>query len=470
MRRSTPAERRLPSSFRDPSGFLFQRDGTLFRQVNEVYREDFQRLMRPDGLYDRLVSDRLLVRHEEAPKEFVDPELGFTVIAPERVPFISYPYEWSFSQLKDAALLTLQIQRLAMEHDMSLKDCSAYNIQFLEGRPVLIDTLSLERYEEGKPWVAYRQFCQHFLAPLALMSYQDVRLSQLLRVYIDGVPLDLASKLLPSRTKWKFSLLTHLHLHAGSQKRHADDAATGKSAKARDAKISKFRLTALVDNLQSTVRKLEWKPAGTEWGDYYADTNYDDQSMAKKQELVARLAAKAKPQSVWDLGANNGHFSRIAAEAAGVAAVAFDIDPVAVEKNYRQIQSDQRKDILPLVLDLTNPSPSLGWHHRERDSLAERGPADLVMGLALIHHLAISNNLPFDHLARFFHDVGKSVILEFVPKSDSQVRKLLATREDIFPDYHEEGFEASFGQWFEIEERISIEGSERTLYFLRRKD
>ena len=470
MRQNPSAEGRLPSSFRDPSGFLFQRDGTLYRQVNLVYRDDFDRLMRPGGLYEHLVDDNLLVRHQDSPDEFLDPLRGFKVIAPERLGFISYPYEWCFGQLKDAALLTLRIQQLAMKHDMSLKDASAYNIQFKDGRPILLDTLSFERYEEGKPWVAYRQFCQHFLAPLALMSYRDVRLSQLLRVHIDGVPLDLASELLPTRTRWKYSLLTHLHLHARFQRRHAGDAVKDGAAKARGAKLGKFQLAALINSLWSAVTKLEWIPVGTEWGDYYDDTNYDERSMQKKRELVANFAAKVQPRSVWDLGANNGLFSRVAAEAAGCTAIAFDIDPVAVEKNYRQSKTEQREDILPLVLDLTNPSPALGWHHEERASIAARGPAGLVLALALIHHLAISNNLPFAHLARFFHDVGKTVILEFVPKSDSQVQRLLATRQDVFPDYHEAAFEASFAEYFEVTEKVHMVGSERTLYLLTRRN
>jgi ribosomal protein L11 methylase PrmA len=463
-----PIESRLPSSFRDPSGFLFQRDGILFRQINQVYRDDFDHLMRPGGLYECLVNDNLLIRHADAPDNFLDARHGFKVIAPERLAFISYPYEWCFSQLKDAALLTLRIQLRALERNMSLKDCSAYNIQFRRGQPVLIDTLSFGRYEESTPWVAYRQFCQHFLAPLALMSHLDVRLSQLSRVHIDGVPLDLASALLPIRTRLNYSLVAHLHVHARYQKRHADDAATG-AAKVQNATLSKFQLTALVHSLQSAVRKLTWTPSNTEWGDYYEDTNYDERAMEKKRTLVARLVSRVQPSSIWDLGANNGRFSRVAADALGCQVISFDIDPVAVEKNYRQCKKEQRKDILPLVLDLTNPSPALGWHHRERDSVMARGPADLAMGLALIHHLAISNNLPFDHLAMFFRDVGKTVILEFIPKNDSQVRRLLATREDVFPDYHEQAFEASVEKHFEITERVPIEGSQRTLYLLTRR-
>ncbi|MEN6436739.1 MAG: SAM-dependent methyltransferase, partial [Anaerolineaceae bacterium] len=190
------------ASFRDPSGFLFWSDGILYRQVNVSYQTHYDALMQ-SGLYAQLIKRGHLVRHEEVDQKPAYPEIAYKVIAPEKVSFISYPYEWSFSELRDAALLTLEVCNLALEKGLVLKDASAYNIQFVDGRPVLIDTLSFEKYQEGAPWVAYRQFCQHFLAPLALMAYTDIRLSQLMRVYIDGIPLDLASKLLPGSTQWK---------------------------------------------------------------------------------------------------------------------------------------------------------------------------------------------------------------------------------------------------------------------------
>ena len=186
-------------SFRDPSGFVYERDGVLYRRVHRSYAAHYDRLM-DSGLYAALVGDGLLVPHEE-----VGPRGGeqdpYATLRPERVAFVSYPYEWCFSQLKDAALTTLRIQERALGFDMTLKDASAYNIQFHRGRPVLIDTLSFECYEEGVPWVGYRQLCQHFLAPLALMAHRDVRLGGLLRLHLDGIPLDLASTLLPARTR-----------------------------------------------------------------------------------------------------------------------------------------------------------------------------------------------------------------------------------------------------------------------------
>ena len=454
----------LGASFRDPSGFLFTREGVLYRQVNQVYADDYIRLME-SGLYAKLVKAGLLVPHTESDTQPADEKRSFKVLCPERVPFISYPYEWSFGQLKDAALATLSIQKRALKSGMSLKDASVYNIQFHKGKPMLIDTLSFESYEEGEPWVAYRQFCQHFLAPLALMAYRDVRLNQLLRVYIDGVPLDLASQLLPGRTRLNLGLSTHIHLHAIAQKRYEDVLVT----EARGGrKMSKDALLGLIESLLDTIRKLEWKPAGTEWADYYSANNYTDFAFEHKKVLVGDWLLKIAPKILWDLGANSGIFSRIAVES-GAYVISSDIDPGAVEMNYRQVKERNEQNLLPLVLDLTNPSPSIGWQNRERDSFLQRGPVDAVLALALVHHLAITNNVPMELLAEFFAGCGEWLIIEFVPKSDSQVQKLLRNREDIFSEYTRTGFESAFTQWYTIQESSAVRDSERWLYLMYRK-
>ena len=463
--RKTVESNLVHGSFRDPSGFLFVRDGVLYRQVNKKYAEEYELLME-SGLYESLVKARLLIPHEEVAAQPSVAENAFKVLRPQKVDFISYPYEWSFSQLKDAALATLSIQKRAMKHGMSLKDASAYNIQFHEDKALLIDTLSFENYKEGMPWVAYKQFCQHFLAPLALMAKVDIRLSQLLRIHIDGIPLDLASSLLPLSTRFNFGLLTHIHLHASAQRRYADKQVD--TVKTQSGGMSRQALQGLIESLESAVRGLEWKPTGTEWGDYYNFTNYSDASFEQKKEIIGKWVDQVKPNSVWDMGANTGFFTRIASQR-GIPAIAFDIDPAAVEKNYRQVKSDKEKNILPLVQDLTNPSPALGWHNRERDSLLERAPADMVFALAIIHHLAISNNVPMPQLAEFFSGLCKWLVIEFVPKSDSQVQKLLASRLDIFGEYTLEGFEKYFSEQFIIREKTAISGSERYLYLMEKK-
>jgi hypothetical protein len=458
----------LPASFRDPSGFIFQYEGELYRQVNLSYR-DYYQMFTDSGLYEALVYQKMLLPHEEVDSPVADENNAWRILKPEPIRLISYPYEWCFSQLKDAALLTLDIQFIALDHGMCLKDASAYNIQFHRGKPIFIDTLSFEPYIEGKPWVAYRQFCQHFLAPLALMAKKDIRLGQLMRNHIDGLPLDLAGKLLPKWSWLNLGIMMHLHLHARTQQSFSDSHEAPSKTALKLSKVSKVGLIGLLDSLRKTIAKLDWKPGDTEWGDYYNDTNYSDNAFEAKRHQVEAFLENANPRNgVWDLGANIGLFSRIASEK-GILTVAFDIDSSAVEINYRQVRKQGEKTLLPLLLDLTNPSPGLGWNVTERESILNRGPVDCVMALALIHHISISNNVPFEKIAIFLAELCRqSLIIEFVPKSDSQVQRLLRSREDIFVNYDRDHFEKAFTQYFSIERAELIEGSERVLYLMRK--
>ncbi len=426
-----------------------------------MYQANYDHLIQ-SGLLAYLVDHRLLVASPETTSEPAVPELAYRVLEPERVPFISYPYEWCFSQLKDAALLTLAVQKIALKHGMTLKDASAYNVQFLNGQPILIDTLSFDLYQEGKPWDAYRQYCQHFLAPLALMAKRDPTLNRLLAVHLDGIPLDLASRLLPFPTRLNFGLLSHIHLHAGAQRRYASNAA---STPAASPKVSRTSHLALIENLEATTQKLTWKPAGSEWVDYYESTNYSKAAFDAKLATVKSFLEQVRPGQVLDLGANTGVFSRVAARM-GIPIISTDIDPGAVEVNYIEVRKSKETNLLPLILDATNPSPAIGWENRERDAFFQRFKPDAVMALALIHHLAISNNLPLDYLAQFFSRLSPSLIIEFIPKDDSQVKRLLQSRRDIFPDYGEEGFEAAFAPYFNTRQKTPLTDSTRSLYLM----
>ncbi len=492
----------LPSSFRDPAGFLFRRDNTLYRQVNLAYKDHYDHLMN-SGLYRSLAGSGLVLSHQEVDLAHAVNDTAYKILQPDLVPFISYPYEWCFSQFKDAALVTLRIQKESLRFGMSLKDSSAYNIQFKNGKPVLIDTLSFEKYREGRPWGAYQQFCQHFLAPLALMSFADVRLSQLLRIYIDGVPLDLASSLLPWRTRLRFGLFSHIHLHAKSQKHFANRTVNTNAKELSEVtcgtnppavpswhggtavrshshlgnKISRAGIRSrhmslraflgLVDNLESTIQSLKWRAQDTTWINYDAATHYGQEGRDHKKQLVSQILdqIEPKPNSVWDLGANTGQFSRLASER-GIRALSFDMDPACVERNYLECIQRGETHILPLLLDLTNPSPDLGWENQERVSVLGRGPADTVLALALVHHLAIANNLPLQKIAAFFARISNSLIIEFVPKADSQVQLLFASREDIFPEYTRDHFEKTFSQYFVIRQATEIYQTKRMLYWM----
>lgn len=459
---------RVPGSFRDPAGHVFVAEGTLYRRIEPAGREAYDRLMQ-SGLYDALVADGLLLAHEELggsteqDPPYARREQGVTVIRPEHIPLISYPYEWCFSQLRDAALLTLRVQRTALKFGMSLKDASAYNVQFLRGRPVLIDTLSFETRRAG-PWIAYRQFCQHFYAPLLLWSAADGQLGRLGQVFIDGVPLSLASRLLPRRSLLRAGPLFHIHMHAAAERRLAARTAPPHDDRASGGADSRG-VQALVDSLERAVARTRWKPQSN-WASYYAEQpSYGPEAFAAKVDVVTAWLDRVRPPVVWDLGANTGRFSRIAAQHATLVA-AFDADPACVETMYRQARADTLDRMLPLVSDLTSPSPAIGWANEERLTLEQRGPADLALALALVHHLAIGNNVPLPAIATYLARLGRQLIMEFVPKSDPMVQAMLAGRRDVFEGYTAEQFEDAFAARFRVDERVVLAPSERVLYLM----
>ena len=461
---SRPATVRDPGSFRDPGGFIYRRDGVLYRQIGPSAIADWEAFL-AGGLADRLISSGRLVGHEIVPLELAATPDARAVIRPDPIEFISYPFEWTFSQLKDAALLTLDIQLDAMRAGQTLRDASAYNVQFRGGRPTFIDSLSFEPYEVGRPWIAYRQFCEQFLAPLALMATRDVRLGRLLRADPDGVPLDMTSRLLPWRTRLDLGLLSHIHLHARAQRQHEADADDGTAAKR--ARIDRRRLEALIGNLRGTVNGLRWTPGGTEWSDYADNTSYGERATADKDRLVDAFVRQVPGSRAWDLGANTGRYSRIAASA-GKRVLAFDIDPAAAERAYLAMRNEERTDILPLVMDLANPSPGSGWAGTERRSLLERADPDVILALALVHHLAITRNVPLPMLIDLFATLAPWAVVEFVPKDDRMVQRLLSTRQDVFPDYTLDGFRAAARSRFEVVVEEPIADSRRVLFLLHR--
>jgi hypothetical protein len=362
-----------------------------------------------------------ILPHEEVDLELAPAPPAHRVIRPEPLEFVSYPYEWSFSQLKDAALLTLRAQSAAMDAGMTLRDATAYNVQFQRGRPVLIDSLSFEQAEPDRPWIAYRQFCEHFLAPLALMARVDVR--EALGPLRDL--LDLAARLLPGRTRFSIGLGPHIHLNARAQREHAVDAVPdggGPGASAgRRATMSASRLATLIESLRSTVSGLRWEPVGTVWADYAVNTSYDDAATAAKEAAVTRALQAAGGSRAWDLGANTGRYSRIAAEQ-GYRVVALDVDPGAVE---RATCCAGRTDILPLLADLADPSPALAGGCRT--PLCSTAPTPMSCWPGPLHHLAIGQRRR-PRLARPPRVAG---VVEFVPGgpwSDGSARGVTSSR------------------------------------------
>lgn len=427
---------------RDPSTSIMLRDGVVRRQIHNSYAPHYDHLLK-SGLYQRLTEQGLLIPHKEI--DTVAASSVYKLVQPEFVRFISYGHEWSFSQLKDAALCTLAIQKIALQFGMFLKDANTQNIQFHNGKPVLIDTGSFHLYKEGEPWLAYGQFCRHFLAPLALMSFRDVRLSKLLQIHLDGIPLDLAASLLPwSAYLTDLSLLFHLLIHARMQNTASNvenvDAFRKSGKKER---LGSSSLSLLGENLEKTVSKLRLPGSQSKWADYYKDNTYTEAQIEQKRSIVSSCLDALSPQSLWDLGANTGMFSKIAS-GRGINTIALEMDSISVEMIYLDVVKNRIDNLLPLVVDLTNPTPGQGWNFSQQLGLLGRQLPDTVLALALIHHLAIANSIPLQEIASFLSKLSKSLIIEFVPKTDSQVANMLALREDIFPDYNREGFEKAF--------------------------
>ena len=450
------------SSFRDPSGFIFSHEKEIYRAINPSYFENFSFFIN-SGLYSSLSAKKLIVKHSEIEKKFLEEYASHKVIKPQKIPFISYPYEWCFNQIKDAALLTLKIQKESLKHGMTLKDASAFNVQFIGSLPIFIDTLSFEKYKEGEPWIAYRQFCQHFLAPLALMAYKSIELSKLSQLFIDGISLELANTLLPKRSLANSVVLYHLHIHSKFQ-----NATTSKNQiKKNNLSLSKKKLASIIEHLEEGIVGFSLKKKKSTWNNYNETHNYSAQAKEAKEKIISVWLKKTNPSSIFDLGCNTGEYSFIASPYANTV-LSMDSDPSCIESLYKN-SSQKGLNILPLVVDLTNPTPSIGWNNKERKSIPERGKADMLLALALVHHLRISNNTPFSQIAEFFSEWGNNLIVEFIPKEDSQIQRILSNREDIFNNLNFDSFIKQFETIFELTEKQPIPDSNRILCLFKKK-
>jgi ribosomal protein L11 methylase PrmA len=415
-----------------------------------------------------LIREGLIVGFQDAPKTGLEGDNSvYKIIEPDFIPFISYPYEWSFSMLQSAALLTLKIQQVALAHGMSLKDASSYNIQFLNGKAIFIDTLSFEFYTVGETWVAYRQFCQHFIAPLSLMAAIKPELVRLLSIYIDGLPLDVAWAMLPLGAKWNLGYYMHLNLHAKAQVKH-ENSNTQISAAQKTAFTQKA-FGFLLHNLEKTVSQITLPNIKSEWSDYTHKTVHAADYTLAKTQIINTWLMQIKPKTVWDLGANTGTYSKLAAKN-GAKVVAFDGDARCIEQLFLAFRESGEHNILPLFMDLANPSPALGWAHTERDAWANRPKPELLFALALVHHLAISNQLPFEQIATFFAKLTPFLIVEFVPRTDPKVLKLLLNRRDTAAHYTQIAFEKAFTAHFNIIAQTTLPPDGRILFLMQKID
>ncbi|HEY9361855.1 MAG TPA: hypothetical protein VIQ00_01235 [Chitinophagaceae bacterium] len=447
-----------PASYRDPSGFIFEKGGIIYRQVNICFKEHFDHFIK-SGLYAQLVEKKMLLPHEEVEENLTADSQYYKCLKPAQLSFISYPYEWCFEMLKDAALLTLQLAKESLNYGMMLKDSPAFNIQWHEGRLIFIDTLSFEKREDGKPWIAYRQFCEQFLAPLLLMHYSGNPLQELLLAYPEGIPIKTCASLLPAKSK--FSLYTYLHAHLHSR------LSGKKENPGKQHFFSEKKLENLLKSLEALINSLHLKENKSAWSGYYKEVENRKDYLQQKKQIVESWIDKSKARTAADLGANEGEFSTLLGQK-NIQTLAADFDAFCINRLYKRIKSSQEKNVLPLVINLANPSPSIGVNNQERNSFIDRTNVDLALALALIHHLCVGRNIPFDMVAAFFKSVCSTLIIEFVPKEDEKVKFMLQQKKDIYDWYKEENFVNAFSEYFEVIDKQIISGTQRVLYLMKK--
>jgi ribosomal protein L11 methylase PrmA len=455
-------------SFRDPSGKIFSLGGEIYRAVMGKAAGEFS-AFKQSGLLDTMIQKGTLVSTKEVDakvlaKAGIDPSL---VLHHAKVPFISYPYEWSFPLLKAAAILHLNVQIEALRGGFSLSDSTAYNVQFNGVKPVFIDVLSFRKYVEGEIWSGHRQFCEQFLNPLLLRAFFGIPHNNWFRGNLEGVETAMLARMLPWWRNLSFNVLSHVTLQARLQSAAIVD--NGKSvAKAKQVKLPKLNYERMLLSLRDWIAGLQPRDTGqTVWQHYAENTTYDTDEQKAKKRFVADFCGKVKPRQLWDIGCNTGDYSEVALASGASQVIGFDFDQGALERAHARAKA-KKLDFLPLFQDGANPSPDQGWANAERKSVMSRGGANAIVALAFEHHLAIGRNIPLPGVVDALVKMAPQGVIEFVQKKDPTVQQLLALREDIFPDYTPETFETALKAKARVVKQETVSASGRTLYWFDR--
>ena len=457
-------------SFRDRNGRVYLVGDRVIRGLSESALENFDLLAAQpfyrDGVNAGTLVETWRLSMDDVPlAESVRTQwAGF--VEHRRIPVITYPYEWSFGMLKDAAELQLDLLESAISAGMTTKDATPYNFQFNAGRPVFIDIPSFEKLERGSPWSGYRQFCEMFLFPLIVQAYKGIDFQPLLRAGIDGVPLQTAAGMFGLRDRLRSGVLSHVWLQSKLDKRYSGADIHVRQDLA-SAGFNEEMILANVRRLRKLVQRLGWDGFGSEWGEYESFHNYSAADQALKESFIDECTAASGAQRVWDIGCNTGRFSRIAARHAEHV-IAMDKDHFAVERLYREIRSQAGGSVIPILQDIANPSPNWGWRNRERLDLVSRFRPQLVLCLALVHHVVISANVPVQEFVEWLASITDHLIIEYVSRRDEKVRILLRNKSDEYADYSRVRFESALSDRFTIERSQALESGNRFLYWCRR--
>ena len=451
------------SSFRDPSGYVFKDEKVIRRVIKPIYFKQYQAL-KTSGFFETLIKKKLLINHVET-----NVESNKIIITPEQIPFITYPYEWTFKQYQEAALLTLQIHKYALSKNFILKDASSYNITFHKGRPIFIDSLSFDFYEKDTPWRAYKQFIMHFLGPLLLAKYHGTDVFKLMQNHIDGIPLSFITSLLPKKAIVNPTVYSNIYLLAKMENKYSEDYKGEVKAKG----LSKKAQINIIENLFNFIKKLSLKQE-TEWGEYYDKTNYNKGAFEFKRNLINEWVSALSPKKLIDIGGNDGTFTRqLTQKIAHI--IVTDLDSNAIEKCYLENRKDKDLNRLAFVSNIIEPSPGIGFANMERLSLLDRFKEyapEVTLALALIHHITLSGNIPFTKSAKLFSGFCSFLIIEFPKREDSWVASLLNRKREFinhFDSYNIDNFEESYSKYFTIVKKEKISETDRVLYLLKKK-
>ncbi len=469
----TPSHRE-PGSFRDRTSRVFYRDGVVLRGLNVHAAQEWE-ILKAKPFFQSFMAEGKIVHTEqvESPGSSPSPhagrreELWSILLKHQTIPFISYPYEWPFSMLQAAALLTLDLQAAALDADMTLKDATPFNIQWLGSQPVFIDIPSFEQLRPGEPWAGYRQFCQLFLYPLILQAYKDLPPQPWLRGSLEGITPIQCAQLMSLRDMLRPGVLSHIILQAKAQ---ASYARTKRNLKQdlRQAGFHKALIQANVSRLRKLVARLTWKQSRSTWSNYTEDLPYTESEQHQKVDFVRRVIHTRRWNMVWDLGCNTGTFSRLAAKNAEYV-LAMDIDALALERLSCALKREHSPNILPLISNIADPSPNLGWRGLERKALVERGGPDLTLCLALLHHVVISSHIPLREFIAWLASLGTALVIEFVTRDDPMVQTLLRHKADHYTDYDLGYFERCLADMFETDRQETLASGTRRLYYARSK-
>jgi SAM-dependent methyltransferase len=460
-----------PGSFRDRTSRVMHHRETIYRVLNNQALNNWK-VIENTNFFKRFTHDNKIVKTQLVKNKKLLPtshgeQLWAGMLMHETIPFISYCYEWTFGMLKDAALLQLDILSAALDEDIILKDSSAYNFQWIGSVPIFIDIPSFEPHQDDQPWIGYRQFCQMFLNPLMLQAYKHFDFHPLMRGNIDGIDIHQVFKLISKFDLFKPGVFLHVYMHAKMQDHYSYSQKNVKTA-LTSAGFGKELIKNNVRKLYKLIQGLKWNPPKSEWSNYQVHNSYNDIDLDIKKSFVQEVVDQHPRKLVWDIGCNTGLFSIIAAKNSSYV-ISMDRDHLAMEKFYQLLKEKSNTKILPLVMNITDPSSGLGWRCRERKALIDRGKPDLILCLALIHHIVISSHVPLEEFLKWLANTGNELIIEFITKDDPMVKTLLLNKKDNYYDYEQDYFEQALEKYFTIKKKITLQSETRTLYHADKK-